>query len=56
MPKYSSAKHHQKNKGKLKKKLIKDINLFLNEKKIKSHNLIMNYKKIYQKMKSKTTT
>ena len=56
MPKYSSAKHHQKNKGKLQKKLIKDINFFLNEKKIKSHSMIMNYTEIYQKTKSKTTT
>ena len=53
MSKNLSAKCYQENKGILqKKKLAKDIKIFLKKKKKKSNNMVMKVKKISQKMKN----
>ena len=53
MPKNLSAKYYQENKGILqKKKLEKDIKIFLKKKKKNSNNMVMKVKKISQKMKN----
>ena len=54
MSKDLSAKYYQENKGILqkKKKLAKDIKIFLKKKKKKSNNMVMKVKKISQKMKN----
>ena len=49
-----SAKYNQENKGRLQKKLVKDIKIFLKEKKKKSDNIVVNVTKISQKIKTKT--
>ena len=50
-----SAKYYQENKG-YKRKLLKDIKIFLKKKKKKSNNMVMNVKKISQKMKKNKLT
>ena len=52
MSKNLSAKYYQKNKD-YKKKLVKDIQVFLMKKKKKSNNLVLDVTKISQKMKNK---
>ena len=47
MYKDSSAKYYQNNKEKLRKKLAKDIKVFLKKKNKKSDNMVMNDTKIY---------
>ena len=50
----SSAKYYQNNKERLqKRKLFKNIKVFLKKKKKKSNNMVLNDTKIYQKMKNK---
>ena len=54
MSKDSSANYYQSNKERLqKKKLVKDIKVFLKKKKKKGNNILINEMKIYQKMKNK---
>ena len=54
MSKNLSGQYYQENKERLRKKLLKDIKIFLNKKKKKSNNMIVNVKKISQKMKNKS--
>ena len=55
MSKNLSAKYYQENKERLqKKKLVKDIKIFLRKKKKKSDNTVRDNTKIYQKMKNKS--
>ena len=51
-----SAKYYQENKERLqkKKKLAKDIKIFLKNKKRRSGNMVLNVTKISKKMKNKT--
>ena len=49
-----SAKYYKENKRKIKKKLMKDIKIFLKKKKKKSENMVVNVTKISQKMKNKS--
>ena len=52
---FLSAKNYQVNQERLqKKKLLKDINIFLKKKKKKSNNMVVNVTKVSQKMKSKS--
>ena len=53
MSKNLSAKYYQENKEKPRKKLVKDIKIFLKKKK-KSYKRVMNITKISQKMKMKS--
>ena len=55
MSKDWSAKFYQKNKGRLqkKKKIVKDIKVFVKKKKKKSNNIVIKETKIYRKMKNK---
>ena len=53
MSKDSSAKYHQDNKERLRKKFVKDIKVFLKNKKKKSNNMVINNTNMYQKMKNK---
>ena len=56
MYKDSSAKYYQNNKGRIQKKLvkdIKDIKSLPKEKKKKRDNMVVNNTKIYKKMKNK---
>ena len=53
MSKNLSAKYYQENKEKTRKKLVKDIKIFLKKKK-KSDKMVMNITKISQKMKIKS--
>ena len=41
MPKQLSAKYYQENKGRLQKKLVKDIKIFLRKKKKKSDSMLV---------------
>ena len=51
----SSAKHYEDNKERLKKRLVKEIKVFLRKKKKKrSDNMVMSDIKIYQKIKNKS--
>ena len=54
MSKNSSAKYYEENKERLRKKLVKDIKIFLKKKKKKSGNMVVNVTKISQKMKNKS--
>ena len=45
-----SAKYYQKNKGRLQKKLVKDIKILLKKKKEKRDNMVVNVSKISQKI------
>ena len=55
MSKNLSAKYYQENKERLqKKKLVKDIKIFLRKKKKKSDNTVRDNTKIYLKMKNKS--
>ena len=57
MSKNLSAKYYQENKERLqkkKKKLVKDIKIFLKKKKKKCNNMILNVTKISQKLKNKS--
>ena len=54
MSKTLSAKYYKENKRKIKKKLMKDIKIFLKKKKKKSENMVVNVTKISQKMKNKS--
>ena len=48
------AKYYQENKERLqKKKLMKDIKIFLKKKEKKNYNMVVNVTKISQKMKKK---
>ena len=47
-----SAKYYQQNKERLKRKLVKDIKIFLKKKKKKSNNMVVNVTKTSQKMKN----
>ena len=51
MSQNSSAKYYQDSQERLRKKLVKDIKVFL--KRRKRDNLVVNDTNIYQKMKSK---
>ena len=51
MPKKLSGKYYQENKGRLQKKLVKDIKNFLKKTKKESDNMFINITKISQKMK-----
>ena len=51
MSENSSAKYYQDSQERLRKKLVKDIKVFL--KRRKRDNLVVNDTNIYQKMKSK---
>ena len=53
MSKKLSAKYYQENKERLKKKLVKDIKMFLKKKKKKSNIMVVNITKTLQKMKNK---
>ena len=53
MLKKSTANYYRENKERLKKKLVKDIKIFLRKKKNKSNDVVANVTKISQKMKSK---
>ena len=53
-PKILSAKYYQENKERLKKKLVKDIKIFLKKKKKRSNNMDVNITKIFQNMTSKS--
>ena len=46
------AKYYQGNKERLRKKLMKDIKIFLKKKKKKGTNMVVNVTKISQKMKN----
>ena len=46
------AKYYQGNKERLRKKLVKDIKIFLKKKKKKGTNMVVNVTKISQKMKN----
>ena len=50
MSKNSSAKYYQVNKGRLQKKLVKDIKIFLMKKNKESNNMAVKDKKIYKKI------
>ena len=54
MSKILTAKYCEENKERLKKKLAKDIKIFLKKKKKKSNNIFVNIAKISQKMKNKS--
>ena len=55
MPKNLSAKYYQENKERLqKKKLVKNIKIFLRKKKKKSSNMVVNVTKVSQKVKKKS--
>ena len=55
MFKCSSAKYYENTKERLqKKKLLKDIKVFLRKEKKKSNHMVPNNTKIYQKMKNKS--
>ena len=55
MSKNLSAKYYQENKeSHKKKKLVKDIKIFLKKKKKKSDNMVVNVTKLFQKMKNKS--
>ena len=54
MSKTLSAKYYQKIKKDYKKKLMRNINIFLKKKKEKSHNMVVNVTKISQKMQNKS--
>ena len=55
MSKTLSAKYYQENKERpRKKKLAKDITIYLKKKKKKSCNMVVNITKISQKMKNKS--
>ena len=49
----SSTKYYQNNKKNCKKKLVKDIKVFLKKKKKKSNSRVLSNTKIYQKIKTK---
>ena len=51
MPKNLSGKYYQENKGRLYKKLVKDIKIFLKKKKKQSNNMIVTVTNISQNMK-----
>ena len=51
MHKYLSANFIKKIKKEYKRKLVKDIKIFLNEKKEKSHNMVVKVTKFSQKIK-----
>ena len=58
MSKTLSAKYYQENKERLqknnKKKLAKDMKIFLKKEKKKSKNIVVNVTKVSQKMKNKS--
>ena len=54
MSKTLSAKYYKENKRKIKKKLMKDIKIFLKKKNKKNENMVVNVTKISQKMKNKS--
>ena len=54
MSKDSSAKYYQVAKKDYKKKLVKNIKVFIKKKKKKGDTMVLNNTKIYQKMKSKS--
>ena len=49
----SLAKYYHSNKEKLKKKLVKDIKVFLKKKKKKRNNMVVKTTNIYEKIKIK---
>ena len=53
MSKDSSANYYQRTKKDSKKKLVKDIKIFLKKRKAKSGNMVVNDIKIFLKMKNK---
>ena len=53
MSKDSSANYYQRTKKESKKKLVKDIKIFLKKRKAKSGNMVVNDIKIFLKMKNK---
>ena len=54
IPKDLSAKCYPSNKGRLWKKLVKEIKVSLKKKKKKSNNMVVNDTKIYQDIKNKS--
>ena len=48
-----STRYYEKNKERLRKRLVKDIKNFLKKKKKKSFSIVVNDVEIFQKMKSK---
>ena len=54
LSKNSSVKYYQENKGRLQKKLEKNIKVFLKKKNMKNDNMVLNDTKTYQKMKTKS--
>ena len=48
-----SAKCYQENKERLKKKVVKDIKIFLKKKKKKSNSMVMNFTKSLGRSKNK---
>ena len=53
MSKNLSAEYYKENKERHKKKLVKDIKIFLKKKKKKSDNIVVNVTKTSQKLKTK---
>ena len=48
-----STRYYEKNKERLRKRLVKDIKNFLKKRKKKSFSIVVNDVEIFQKMKSK---